>query len=230
MQATKHEPRSRGQASAPPGARLEPVATRASYRVMSREFVTVVSGLPRSGTSMMMRMLDAGGIPPMTDGHRRADPDNPLGYYELEAVKLLPDKTEWLKDGSGKAVKVVSALADKLPAGHQYRVLFMERELEEVLASQRRMLERRGEYIDRTRDEAMAPMFRKHIVYVLDRIRSRKDVRLLVLRHALVLSDTASAIESIDDFLGGGLDRDAMAAAVDPGLWRQRASAPASGG
>src|SRR5688572_33437264 len=95
---------------------------------MPRDFVTVVSGLPRSGTSMMMRMLEAGGIPALTDGERTADPDNPLGYFELEAVKLLPAGTGWLTAAAGKAVKIVSALLEKLPAGPSYRVIFMERE------------------------------------------------------------------------------------------------------
>jgi hypothetical protein len=190
---------------------------------MPRDFVTVVSGLPRSGTSMMMRMLEAGGVPALTDGHRRADPDNPLGYFELEAVKLLPNKAEWLDEAEGKAVKVVSALLEKLPAGHQYRVIFVQRELGEVLASQRRMLQRRGETIDKTRDDAMGPMFEKHIRLTLERMHARKDMRLLLLRHAGIHEDPARAAGLIDEFLSGGLDREAMVAAIDPSLWRQRA-------
>lgn len=189
---------------------------------MARDFVTVVSGIPRSGTSMMMRMLDAGGIPALTDGHRRADPDNPLGYYELEAVKQLPAQAEWLDDAQGKAVKVVSALLEKLPPGRQYRVIFMQRDIGEVLASQRKMLERRGEYVDQTRDSAMGPMFEKHMLSAVERARMRKDMKLLLLRHAGVHDDPVNAIEIIDEFLSGGLDRDAMAAAIDPSLRRQR--------
>jgi hypothetical protein len=189
---------------------------------MPRDFVTVVSGLPRSGTSMMMKMLEAGGIPPITDGHRRADPDNPLGYYELEAVKLLPASAEWLKEANGKAVKVVSALLEKLPDDHNYRVIFMEREMEEVLASQRQMLTRRGEYIDHSRDAAMGPTFQKHIASVLERARARRNMKILTLRYAGIHDYTDKAIELIDDFLSGGLDRGAMAAAIDANLWRQR--------
>ncbi len=189
---------------------------------MPRDFVTVVSGLPRSGTSMMMRMLEAGGIPLLTDGHRRADPDNPLGYYELEAVKLLPNKAEWLQEADGHAVKVVSALLEKLPAGHQYRVIFMQREMKEVLASQRAMLERRGEYIDQTRDNAMGPMFEKHIALTIERVRARRDMKLMFLRYGGVHDDPAKAVELVDNFLSGDLDRDAMVAAIDSSLWRQR--------
>jgi hypothetical protein len=189
---------------------------------VARDFVTVVSGLPRSGTSMMMRMLEAGGIPAITDGQRRADPDNPLGYFELEAVKLLPGSAEWLEDANGKAVKVVSALLEKLPAGRQYRIVFMEREMGEVLASQRRMLERRGENVDRSRDSAMGTLFEKHVRQAIERVRARNDTKMLLLRHAEVHEDPAHAAERIDEFLGGGLDRDAMVAAIDPSLWRNR--------
>jgi hypothetical protein len=189
---------------------------------MQRDFVTVVSGLPRSGTSMVMRMLEAGGIAALTDAERKADEDNPLGYYELEVVKRLPESTEWLERADGHAVKIISALVGKLPAGHSYRVIFLERDLREVLASQRRMLERRGEPTGRVGDDEMAAMFRRHVASTLERVRSRTDMRLLEISHAEVLSEPAAAARRVEEFLGGGLDRDAMAAAVDASLWRQR--------
>ena len=196
---------------------------------MPRDFVTVVSGLPRSGTSMLMRMLEAGGIPALTDGQRGADADNPLGYFELEAVKNLPADAAWLEAATGKAVKVVSALLERLPVGHRYRILFLERDLGEVLASQRRMLERRGEPTERVRDDAMASMFRKHVAAVLERARARSEMQVMVVRHAEVLASPAECARRLDDFVGGGLDVAAMAAAVDASLWRQRVSAPAAG-
>jgi hypothetical protein len=189
---------------------------------MTGDFVTVVSGLPRSGTSMMMKMLAAGGIPALTDGHRRADPDNPLGYFELEVVKQLPSNVDWLKEANGHAVKVVSALIEKLPRDHNYRIIFMQRDLTEILASQRRMLERRGEYIDHSRDNAMGPMFEKHIASTLERARARKEIRLLPMRHSNVHADPLKAIAAIEEFLSCALDREAMVAAIDPELWRQR--------
>ena len=106
-------------------------------------FVTLVSGLPRSGTSMMMQMLHAGGIPAVTDNIRLADKDNERGYYELEAVKRTKDDASWLRDAPGKAVKVIYLLLYDLPTDYTYRVIFMNRNLDEVLASQRAMLERR---------------------------------------------------------------------------------------
>jgi hypothetical protein len=189
---------------------------------MPRSFVTVVSGLPRSGTSMVMRMLEAGGIAAITDGERAADEDNPLGYYELEAVKRLPASAEWLDTAGGKAVKVISALLDKLPPGPAYRVIFVERDLQEVLASQRRMLERRGEPTDRVRDDQMAAMFAKHVALVLEKARARPEMRVLVLRHGDILANPRAATARIYDFLGGGLDYEAMSRAVDAKLWRQK--------
>lgn len=174
---------------------------------------------------MLMRMLESGGIRAITDSERKADEDNPLGYFELEVVKRLPDDVQWLREAQGRAVKVVSALVDKLPAGHRYRIVFVERDVREVLASQKRMLERRGEPTDRVTDDAMAAMFRRHVDAVLARCRARAEMQVTMLRHADVLDNPQSAAQAIDEFLGGGLDRDAMAAAVDASLWRQRAAA-----
>lgn len=189
---------------------------------MSRDFVTIVSGLPRSGTSMLMRMLEAGGIPAVSDGLRRADDDNPRGYFELEAVKGLPGDAAWLGEATGRAVKVVSALLEKLPAAYKYRVVFVDREIAEVLASQRRMLERRGEPTNRVSDAAMGAMFDKHVAGVLERVKARHEMRVMRIRHGEVLASPAGAAARIADFLDAGLDQGAMAAAVDETLWRQR--------
>ncbi|HYC56305.1 MAG TPA: sulfotransferase [Candidatus Binatia bacterium] len=188
---------------------------------MTRDFVTVVSGLPRSGTSMMMRMLAAGGIEPFADGERAADDDNPLGYFELERVKQLPDDAAWLAEASGRSVKVISALLDKLPPTFRYRVLFLEREMSEVLASQRRMLERRGEP-QRVSDEAMASMFGKHLEALRQRLQARADMQVMYVRYDRVVADPRATAEQVRTFLGGSLDADAMARAVEPSLYRQR--------
>lgn len=177
---------------------------------------------------MLMRMLEAGGIAPVTDGIRAADDDNPRGYYEIEAAKLLPQDTAWLKAAPGKAVKVVSALLERLPSSYQYRIVFLERDLGEVLASQRRMLERRGEPTDRIPEDSMATLFRKHVASVLARAGERAEMQLMVLAHADALASPEQAAARLDSFLGGGLDQSAMAAAVDRSLWRQRSSALAS--
>jgi hypothetical protein len=190
-------------------------------------FVTVVSGLPRSGTSLMMRMLEAGGLPPLTDGLRAADEDNPRGYYEFERVKQLSKGDRaWMDEARGRAVKVISALLEHLPAGHEYRVLFMRRRMEEVLASQRRMLIRRGERADAASDAAMAALFDKHVQRITAWLGSRADIRSLDVDYAALLADPAAGAERVAAFLGGGLDTARMAAAVDPSLYRQRAAEP----
>jgi hypothetical protein len=185
--------------------------------------VVVVSGLPRSGTSMLMRMLSAGGIATLTDGERAADEDNPLGYFELERVKALVAGADagWLEDARGKAVKVISFLLEKLPRGFDYRVLFLDRALPEVLASQRTMLERRGERSE-TDDERMTEVFGEH----LRRVRRllREDARFVAIEvaYAAVIADPAGQARRIARFLALPLDVEAMAAAVDASLYRNR--------
>src|SRR5215210_2604024 len=109
--------------------------------------IVVVSGLPRSGTSMAMKMLEAGGLEVVTDGLRGADSSNPNGYYEYERVKTLTagDDTAWLADARGKAVKIISFLLTYLPESYDYAVVFMHRDLGEIIASQNTMLDARGE-------------------------------------------------------------------------------------
>src|SRR2546428_1479705 len=109
-----------------------------------QQFITIVSGLPRSGTSMMMRMLDAGGLPVLVDNIRKADDDNPYGYYEFEPVKRLSSDSSWLREARGKAFKMVYALLYELPKDYDYRVIVMQRKMDEIIASQRAMLCRQG--------------------------------------------------------------------------------------
>ena len=143
----------------------------------SNQVVTIVSGLPRSGTSMMMKMLEAGGLPPLTDNLRTADEDNPKGYYEFERVKQLPKgDVAWLPDAQGKVVKVIAALLPSLPGGYHYRVIFMQRAMPEVLASQRQMLIRRGEDPDKIPDDVIAKLFEKHLRQVNDWVSQQPNV------------------------------------------------------
>ena len=194
---------------------------------MTGETITVVSGLPRSGTSMMMKMLEAGGIAPLTDDLREADTDNPKGYYEWERVKKLPEgDTAWLDDARGKAVKVISALLKELPAGYEYRIIFMERAMAEVLASQRKMLQHRGTEQDAAEDETMARLFQKHLDVIRSWLESQPNMSVLYVSYNDVLADAAPQIERIDEFLGGGLDVEAMTGVVDSRLYRRRAVPP----
>ena len=109
---------------------------------LSGEPVVVVSGLPRSGTSMIMQLLESGGVPILTDGQREADEDNPRGYYELDVVKHLKTEKQWVASAGGMAVKVIAQLLVHLPPQFKYKIVFVQRELDEILASQEKMLQR----------------------------------------------------------------------------------------
>jgi hypothetical protein len=187
------------------------------------DFITVVSGLPRSGTSMMMKMLEAGGLPPITDNLRTADEDNPKGYYEFERVKKMPEgDTSWVKDARGKTVKVISALLEHLPDGYPYRVLFMQRKMEEILASQTKMLVRSGKPTDKVSDEKLAGMYTKHLAKVNAWLAGKPNISVLYLDYNEILADPAASSARINVFLGNLLDEQNMTAVVDPTLYRQR--------
>jgi hypothetical protein len=187
--------------------------------------IIIVSGLPRSGTSMMMKMLDAGGVPVWTDGRRAADDQNPHGYYELERVKDLdkPLAKTWLRDGRGRAIKVISSLLEELPDANNYRVLFMNRDLDEVLSSQRKMLARRREP-DSSGDEQLRAAYEAHLGRVKLFLSSAAAFETLHLGYGDVLRDPATTARNIAAFLEADLRLDRMAAAVDPSLYRNRAS------
>ena len=187
------------------------------------QIVTVVSGLPRSGTSMMMKMLEAGGLPPVTDNIRTADEDNPKGYYEFERVKKLPQgDVAWLPDAQGKVVKVIAALLPHLPGGYEYRVIFMQREMSEVLASQKQMLIRRGEDPNKIPDDVIAKLFEKHLRQVNDWVNQQPNVQRLDVNYNEMLKNPQPFIEQINAFLNNQLDAAKMATVVGPSLHRQR--------
>lgn len=186
--------------------------------------VVVVSGLPRSGTSMAMKMLEAGGMATVADHVRSADEDNPKGYFEDERVKDLAgmeDKT-WLRAARGKVIKVVSSLLTHLPPDNAYKVVFMRRNLHEVLASQAKMLDRRGED-SHTGDDELLAMYRAHLEKVEFQLRFREHFEALYVNYTDVLADPAAEARRIADFVGGGLDVERMAGAVDGSLYRNRA-------
>jgi hypothetical protein len=188
---------------------------------MESTTITVVSGLPRSGTSLMMQMLEVGGLPILTDKLRTADPDNPKGYYEFEGVKQLERDQSWLASAAGKVVKVVSPLLRHLPAEHSYKIVFMQRDLAEVLASQRHMLERRGRPAPND-DEAMAATFRRHLADVEAWLAQQPNIQVLYVVYQTVLDRPAVELERVNAFLGGALNITAMAQVIDHALHRQR--------
>ncbi len=187
------------------------------------DYVVVVSGLPRSGTSMMMKMLEAGGLELVIDGIRTADEDNPKGYYEFERVKQL-DKGDvaWVADARGKAVKVISALLEYLPSDYDYKVLFMNRKMPEVLASQRKMLERRGEKSEIS-DDKLAALLQKHVQQVKLWLARQPNFEMLDMDYNAMLLDPEPWAMKVNAFLGGHLDVRAMVEVVDPSLYRNRA-------
>ncbi len=190
---------------------------------MVRDTITIVSGLPRSGTSMMMSMLRAGGMPILTDNIREADEDNPKGYYEFQQVKQTEQDCSWLEDAKGKAVKMISALLQYLPPAYTYRVIFMQRRIEEILASQQLMLIRRGEPTDSVSDRELAKVFRKHLTQVGRWLDEQPNIAVLYVSYQQVLQDPIEEAKKVNQFLGSALDVDRMASAVDRSLYRQRA-------
>lgn len=171
---------------------------------------------------MMMKMLEAGGISVLTDGIRSADEDNPKGYYEFERVKQIEQDAEWLDDARGKAVKMVAALLKYLPSDYDYEIIFMRRDIREVLASQRCMLVHRGEAADTVSDERMAELFKRHLAQVESWLAVQPNMSVLFIDHGRVMADPEKQARRVSDFLTHPLDVQAMAAVVDRTLYRQR--------
>lgn len=185
--------------------------------------ITIVSGLPRSGTSMMMRMLEAGGLPPLTDNLRTADLDNPQGYYEFERVKQLDrGDTAWLATAQHRAVKVISALLQHLPATYTYKVIFIERHMSEILASQRKMLAHRQEDSEDLTDAEITALFEKHLREIHQWLAQQPNFRVLYIHYSDLLSEPAAHAAQVNQFLGGVLDANKMASVIDPTLYRNR--------
>jgi len=189
---------------------------------LDKNTILIVSGLPRSGTSMMMKMVSAGGIEPLTDNIRTADEDNPNGYFEFERVKQIETDKDWLENARGRVVKLVSALLRHLPLHYSYRIIFMRRNMSEILASQRQMLIRRGEAADTVPDDKMAAMFEKHIASVERWLALQPNMKTLFVSYNDVLANPSTYVQSINEFLGGSLDVDRMTEVVDHALYRQR--------
>ena len=185
--------------------------------------ITIVSGLPRSGTSLMMQMLVAGGMSALSDGERRADSDNPRGYLEWERIKQLPRDPGCIAEGEEKVVKVISRLLLSLPAGHEYRIIFMQRPLPEVLASQDEMLRRRGTYKEGANPAAISAAFEKHLREVYAWLEGKPYVKTVRVQYHDVLKSPHEIGQQLAQFLGITLDLDAMVQQVDASLYRNRA-------
>jgi hypothetical protein len=183
-----------------------------------------VSGLPRSGTSMMMRMLGAGGLALLCDGARVADVDNPTGYFEFERIKALARETDttYLRAARGKAVKVISFLLRFLPPDNDYRVVLVQRDLGEVLASQRKLLRRVASSDAGADDRALAEALRRDLARARAFCRERSNFRLCEVSYRDAIADPELVCRRVNQFLGGHLDEAAMRSAIDASLYRNR--------
>jgi hypothetical protein len=184
--------------------------------------ITIVSGLPRSGTSLMMQMLYAGGLPVLSDGERKADTDNPRGYLEWERIKQLPKDSSVIAEAEGKVVKVISQLIPALPSSHEYRVVFMQRPLPEVLKSQDEMLRRRGNADSITDTSMIEEAFQRHLIEVNRWLAGQSNVQIARVHYHRVLRDPKPVAEEIAAFLQSPLNIEAMVRQVDGNLYRNR--------
>ena len=187
--------------------------------------IVIVSGLPRSGTSLMCQMLDNGAIEVVTDSIRTADTDNPRGYYELEKVKQIKQDATWLPETRGKAFKMVSQLLYDLPATEHYRVIFMLRDMDEMLDSQEKMLVRLGR--TPAPREKIRPSFIAHLERLQRDMAERKFIKILRVEYSALVAQPTEMATEVHNFLGGRGDVERMAASVDPSLYRNRRTAEA---
>jgi hypothetical protein len=195
-----------------------------------RRPVIVVSGLPRSGTSLAMQMIHAGGVEAVTDGQRASDEDNPRGYFEFERVKQLRNDRTWLDGAEGKVVKVIHLLLTELPDDRPYRVVFMQRDLGEVVRSQATMLARSGRAGGQLAPERLMAVYAQQLAAVDAWLAARPYFQVLKVPYAQMVADPATHAAAVNRFLGGTLDETGMRAAVDPSLHRNRTDGAAGRG
>lgn len=184
--------------------------------------ITIVSGLPRSGTSLMMQMLAAGGLSVLSDGERKADTDNPKGYLEWERIKQLPKDPGLIVEAEGRVVKVISQLILSLPDGHEYRIVFMQRPMPEVLKSQEEMLKRRGTYEPGGDSSPIEQAFQRHLIEANKWLAGKPNVKVCRVHYHRVLRDPQAVAEEVAGFLQAPLDIAAMVGQVDGSLYRNR--------
>jgi len=196
--------------------------SRSNNKDSKDEPIVVVSGLPRSGTSMMMRMLAEGGLPVITDELRRPDSDNPNGYFEFETVRQMSKgNVSWLANSGGKAVKVISALLEYLPANYSYKIIFLERDVQEILASQRKMLLNRRE--EKMGDETeIRAQIQKHLSAMKPWLVRQPNIEVLFVNYNTLVRNPEPLCEQITEFLDRPLNQTRMLAIPDKQLYRNR--------
>jgi hypothetical protein len=190
------------------------------HKQMRHNQIVIVSGLPRSGTSLMMQMLDRGGYEVVTDNIRAADTDNPRGYYEFERVKKIKQDASWLPEMRGKSFKMVSQLLYDLPASEQYRIIFMERDLNEMLVSQEKMLARLNRPAAPRADIERA--YRVHLARIREWLSCQPNMDVLYVSYNDLVAEPAAQAKRVSTFLADCLKVAAMLETVDPTLYRNR--------
>jgi predicted AlkP superfamily phosphohydrolase/phosphomutase/tetratricopeptide (TPR) repeat protein len=184
--------------------------------------IIIVSGLPRSGTSVMMQMLDKGGIPVLTDERRSADQSNPKGYYEYEPVKKMAADNSWIKEANGKAVKIIAQLLPYLPSNFNYKIIFMEREMSEVMKSQQVMLGKTAEVKNNAFPLAIADVFSKQVKTVNDWMAAQTHIKVHRVNYKNLVANTREEAEKLVSFLDTETNIEEMISAVDPSLYRNK--------
>jgi hypothetical protein len=184
--------------------------------------ITIVSGLPRSGTSLMMQMLEAGGMEMLTDSIRKADKNNPRGYYEFEKVKDLDKDNSWLNLSQDKVVKVVSLLLFHLPDNKNYKMIFMKRNQSEILASQQAMLDHLQIKEAGGQDEKLAEEYRNHLQKLEKWLGQQNPIDVLYISYNDIIQNPGKNANKVKHFLARDLNVEAMTRVVDSSLYRQR--------
>ncbi len=196
-----------------------------SDKLITNNSITIVSGLPRSGTSMMMKILALGNMPLLIDNIRRSDEDNPKGYFEYEKVKELNTDNSWLETACGKAIKIVSPLLFylNLDITCRYKIIFMLRNIDEILASQRKMSDRLNKGKDNFEDNILKQNYSLHLEEIQNWLKQHENVEVLYINYSDVIREPLSVAKNICNFLNMDLNVNDMTTAIDSSLYRQRA-------
>jgi len=183
--------------------------------------IIVVSGLPRSGTSLMMNMLSVGGIPVFIDGKRLSDDSNPNGYFEFDKVKYLKNDASWIPQVRGKAIKIISNLLEYLPENERYKIIFIERDINEIIASQESMLKRFGK--SQVNNAELKKSFIKHLNYIKPYLDNGPNIDVTYLNYRRIIDNPEYAVNNIFYFLGiHHINKKLMEQVVDPSLYREK--------
>ena len=189
---------------------------------MDKNDIIVVTGLPRSGTSLMMQILQSLQIKLFTDNHRSADESNPKGYFEHQWVKTIEKDNSWLTDVKGKAIKIVSPLIKYLPVDLNYKIIFMNRDLDEIIQSQERMLTENNKKDDATNSEELKQIFLKDLKQSKDWIHTQLHSEVLEILHSKLLKNPETELEKIKSFLKIDINTTLILKVIDKNLYRSK--------